>query len=244
MIPRWLGKGRGIGGLVSYITHDAVPAGSSTPPSTAERVAWIETINSPTDDPSLTAVVMRGLKRDAEMLKALSGVSMRGRKTKAAYWHLALSWERGALPSREHAMDTVRMALSAIRADKLIAVASGHEDTDHFHVHVAGCSIDPETGRTWKDSMVPQRLQRMALNYERQHGIRVPLRARLAEAREELAKAEEHTVEHDEAYQHLVALMAQRHQGSAKDKAEATRRRAQRPAGRRRRPLQRSQPGR
>ena len=69
--------GRGFGGLIAYITHDA-PTDDIRHPESSSRVAWTHTENLPTDDPVLAGLVMNGVARDAPMLKQLAGVSARG----------------------------------------------------------------------------------------------------------------------------------------------------------------------
>lgn len=213
MILRWHGMGMGIAGLIAYITHD--PAfvdgdGNLVKPTTADRVAWTDTINSPTDDPKLTGVVMRGLVRDAPMLKALAGISARGRKLAKPYFHLTGSWEPGTQVTRDDAMDFAGQVLKKIGAEDLMAVVSFHTDHDHHHMHIAGCRVDSETGLARKFGQVPYKLGYLALEYEREHGIRVPLREKIIEARAELRNTDPDTREHEAAAARLQALQSLR----------------------------------
>ena len=129
MIPRWHGTGRGIRGLIAYITHD--PAfvdddGTLVKPVTSARVAWVETINSPTDDPRLTALIMRGLVRDAPMLKRLAGDSGQGRKLEQPAFHMTASWEIGTEGSPLHSRprSPTRSAWASAHTRRYVPTAS------------------------------------------------------------------------------------------------------------------------
>ena len=95
MIGRIIGSGRGIAGMVAYITHDQTSAGNRRP-TTAERVAWTACLGIPTEGTELMVRAMQGLTADAPALKAMAGISARGRKLKNPYTHLVLSLARGS----------------------------------------------------------------------------------------------------------------------------------------------------
>ena len=91
VIPRIHAGGRGVRGLVAYITHDASSPGERHP-TTDERVGLVAGLNLPTDDPHLAGLIMARTAADAEVIKQLAGTSSRGRKLKAPFSHLSLSW--------------------------------------------------------------------------------------------------------------------------------------------------------
>ena len=95
MIGRTIGSGRGIAGMVAYNTHDQTSADNRRP-TTSERVAWTACLGIPAEDTELMIRAMQGLTADAPALKAMAGISTRGRKLKNPYTHLVLSWPEGA----------------------------------------------------------------------------------------------------------------------------------------------------
>ena len=179
MIPRILGSGRGIAGMVAYITHDQTSADNRRP-TTSERVAWTACLGIPTEDTELMVRAMQGLTADAPALKTLAGISARGRKLKKPYTHLVLSWPEGArTPSQQEMLSAVAEALDSIGLDhRHYAVCAAHTDTDCPHVHVAVSRVDPETGRAVNlNQGATKRLSRWAEQYERRQGeIVVPTR--------------------------------------------------------------------
>ena len=185
MIPRIIGSGRGIAGMVSYITHDQTSADNRRP-TTAERVAWTACLGIPTEDTELMVRAMQGLTADAPALKALAGISARGRKLRNPYTHLVLSWPEGAeAPPQREMLSAIAGALDSIGLDdRHYAVCAAHTDTACPHVHVAVSRVDPETGRAVNlDKGATKRLSRWAEQYERQHGgIVVPTRVERREA--------------------------------------------------------------
>lgn len=78
MIPRIIGSGREIVGMVAYFTHDQTWAGNRRT-TTSECVVWIACLGIPTEDPELMVRAMQGLTADAPALKAMAGISARGR---------------------------------------------------------------------------------------------------------------------------------------------------------------------
>ena len=194
MIGRIIGSGRGIAGMVAYITHDQTSADNRRP-TTSARVAWTACLGIPAEDTELMVRAMQGLTADAPALKAMAGISARGRKLKNPYTHLVLSWPEGAdVPSKQHMLSAVAGALDSLRLDHShYAVCAAHTDTACPHVHVAVSRVDPETGRAINlDKGATRRLSRWAEQYEREHGgIVVPTRVerhKAQAARRDLAR--------------------------------------------------------
>ena len=147
VIGRVIGSGRGIKGMVSYITHDQTSPDNRRP-TTSERVAWFACLGIPTTDTDLMVRVMQGLTANAPALKAMAGISARGRKLKRPYTHIVLSCPEGTeAPPRQDMLSAVGGALKSIRLDvRHYAVCAAHTDTARPHVHVAVSLRRPRDG--------------------------------------------------------------------------------------------------
>ena len=186
MIPRIHAGGRGVRGLVAYITHDP-SSPDQRQPTTAERVGMVAGLNLPTDDPYLAGLIMARTAADAEDIKQLAGTSSRGRKLKAPFSHLSLSWSPDEpRPDRAEMLRATEEALKAIGMDACQALVVEHTDTAHPHVHVAACRVDPETGKACGRKNDARKLSTWAAKYERsRERIQVPNRIARRQAREE-----------------------------------------------------------
>ena len=185
MIPRIHTGGRGVRGLVAYITHDpASPDGRQ--PTTDDRVGLVAGLNLPTDDPHLAGLIMARTAADAEDIKQLAGTSSRGRKLKAPFSHLSLSWSPDEpRPDRVEMRRATEEAIKSIGMDACQALLVEHTDTAHPHVHVAVCRVDPETGKACGRKNDARKLSTWAARYERSSGrVQVPNRIAPREARE------------------------------------------------------------
>ena len=172
MLGRIIGSGRGIAGMVAYITHDQISPDERRP-TTSERVAWTACLGIPTEDTEPMVRAMQGLTADAPVLKTRAGISARGRKLKNPYTHLVLSWPEGATaPAKQEMLSAVAGALDSLGLDhRHYAVCAAHSDTNCPHVHVAVSRVDPETGRAVNlDKGATRRLSRWAEQYEHDHG--------------------------------------------------------------------------
>ena len=186
MIPHIHAGGRGVRGLVAYITHDPASPGERHP-TTDERVGLVAGLNLPTDDPHLAGLIMARLAADAEDIKQLAGTSSRGRKLKVPFSHLSLSWSPNEpRPDRAEMLRATEEALKSIGMDACQALVVEHTDTAHPHVHVAVCRVDPETGKACGRKNDGRKLSTWAAKYERSRGrVQVPNRIARREAREE-----------------------------------------------------------
>ena len=186
MIPRIHTGGRGVRGLVAYITHDP-SSPDQRQPTTDERVGLVAGLNLPTDDPHLAGLIMARTAADAEDIKQLAGTSSRGRKLKAPFSHLSLSWSPDEpRPDRVEMRRATEEALKSIGMDACQALLVEHTDTAHPHVHVAVCRVDPETGKACGRKNDARKLSTWAAKYERsRERIQVPNRIARREAREE-----------------------------------------------------------
>ncbi len=186
MIPRIHAGGRGVRGLVAYITHDPSSAGEPQP-ATDERVGLVAGLNLPTDDPHLASLIMARTAADAEAIKQLAGTSSRGRKLKAPFSHLSLSWSPDEpRPDRGEMRRAAEAALKSIGMHACQALLVEHTDTAHPHVHVAVCRVDPETGKACGRKNDARKLSTWAAKYERsRERVQVPNRIARGQAREE-----------------------------------------------------------
>ena len=76
MVPTIHKPGRGLAGLLAYVTHDTDNR------ETADRVEWTAAVNLPVDDAPTCGRIMAATVRDAADLKTANGISARGRKLK------------------------------------------------------------------------------------------------------------------------------------------------------------------
>ncbi len=186
MIPRIHAGGRGVRGLVAYITHDPASPGERHP-TTDNRVGLVAGLNLPTDDPHLAGLIMARTSADAEDIKQLAGTSSRGRKLKAPFSHLSLSWSPDEpRPDRAEMRRAAEEALKSIGMHACQALLVEHTDTAHAHVHVAVCRVDPETGKACGRKNDAKKLSTWAAKYERSRGrVQVPNRIARRQAREQ-----------------------------------------------------------
>ena len=150
--------------LANIILHDKKA-------STAERVAWAETLNLPTRDAARAMKCMAWTAMHAAELKAAAGVSLKGRKaTGGPVYSCSLSWEKGAAPSDGHMRETGLASLGVLGLSGHEAVLIRHTDTEHDHLHIVVNLVHPETGRRAKLSKDRLKLSEWAERYEREHG--------------------------------------------------------------------------
>ena len=184
MIGQIIGTGRGISGLVAYLTHDS-PTEQVKRPETVGRIAWVHTANSCTDDVHLAVRVMQGLTADASILKARSGGSGRGKKLKDPYVHLVFSWPAGEHPTIDEQIEAVEGGLAELGLADRMSVWVAHNDSAHFHIHVAASRISLQDGRAAGLNNAKLRLSSYSSRFEAEHGgIRIPNRVARQKARE------------------------------------------------------------
>ena len=176
MIGRDVSKGNSGVGLYAYLAHDRQEkAGPKA--RTADRVDWIETVESPTEDPYLTLRIMQGVVSNRLILRARADGSPGGRKLKNSYQHFMCAWAPGEHPTRDEQRDAVKSMLRALGLDKQLAIIVAHSDTDHPHVHVIVCKISRETGLAASVKNSKLKLSKWSLDWELNHGgIRIKTR--------------------------------------------------------------------
>ena len=178
MNPVEIGTGKSFKGLAAYLLHDAGRA------STAERVAWAESVNLDGADPETAWRLM-----NADQLKAAAGIK-KGKKAVNTAFHFALTFNPDDAPSPELQRLAVQGSLKALGLDAYQALAVAHRDTDHAHVHVMVNLIHPETGTSAASkqdgrpaalSNSQRKLSAWAGQFEREHGL-IVTEGRLANA--------------------------------------------------------------
>ena len=179
MIPKIHGSRGSIGATIAYFERETAPGQG--------RVADVGFVELPPGLSLDTAGrIMAATAREQSRIKAMRGVSARGRPTRDPYYHLSLSWhptERPTRPEVEHAVDG---ALAALDLAGHQAIWCAHSDTEHYHVHVVASRIAWETGRTVRMSNDRRKLSTWAMAYEKAQGaVRVETRVKRAAWRTE-----------------------------------------------------------
>jgi len=184
MNPVEIGKGKSFKGLAAYLLHDTGRAQS------AERVGWSQSFNLDGADAERAWKLMAATAMSADKLKEAAGIK-KGKPVTNSVYHLALSFNPGDRPSEQTQRAAVTGALSALGLEQYQALAIGHTDTDHAHVHVMVNLIHPEHGVSAASkqpgggpsplSFAQKKLSKWAQNFEREHGLAVT-EGRLANA--------------------------------------------------------------
>ena len=163
MIPRIHGTRSSIGATIAYFQRETAPGKG--------RVADVGFVELP---PGLTldtaGRIMHATVREQSRIKALRGISARGRPTREPYYHLSLSWHPDERPARPVVEEAVEGALKSLGLEGHQGIWCAHSDTKAFHVHILTSRIAWETGRTVRMSNDRRKLSAWALAHEKQHG--------------------------------------------------------------------------
>lgn len=163
MIPRIGSAGRSFKGLAQYLCHD--PNAES-----AERVAWIMTLNCAHNDAPSAVNEMYMTYLDAELLKEEAGIRGGGRQLEKPVKHFSLNWHPSEEPTREQMIAATESFLKHMGWEEHQALLVAHDDKEHQHLHVMLNAVHPETGVKLDDGLERRRAQEWALAYEREHG--------------------------------------------------------------------------
>ena len=189
MIGELVSQGRGVAGLHRYLSHDRVVEGEPAP-ETSDRVAFIRTLGSPTDDANLTVRIMQGIVADRKILKGRSGSSPGGRHLQTAYVHGLVSFAPGETPSEDEQIEAVEGWRRTMGLDEHLTIAYGHTDGGVRHIHIVGCRVHPYTGIAAPMSYGKLRLSTWSREWEEAHGgIVIPARLRRAAERAQFRAA-------------------------------------------------------
>ena len=149
-----ISRGSGFGGLVRYLVH-----GDREEEPDPERVVWTAVRNMPTENPELSAAIMR----------ATSEMNERG--VEKPVWHMSLSWHPEDDPSREQMQDAAERVLEKLGISEHQAVLVAHGDTDHAHVHIVVNRVHPETLKVWKGWQDMVKVERVLRVLEKERGL-------------------------------------------------------------------------
>ena len=125
-----------------------------------------------TDDPEKAAKIMAWTDLNADYLKEQSGGSKAGRKTeKGAVYHFSLAWHGDEKPDAKHQQEYALETLKKLNLQDHQYILVAHNDTDHDHVHVVVNLTNPENGTRADLKYDKRKMQELALEYEKEHGI-------------------------------------------------------------------------
>ena len=170
MIPKIHGSRSSIGPTLRYFEREKTPGQG--------RVADHGFVELPPGITLETAgQIMSATAREQATIKALRGVSARGRPSRDIFYAFSLSWHPDEDPTRPVIEKAVEGALESVGLAGHQAVWVLHADTEHRHVHVAALRVSWETGRTVRMSHDKKKLSAWALAYEKAQGkVRVETR--------------------------------------------------------------------
>lgn len=163
MIPKVAGKGSSFKGAAQYYLHDK---GAST----AERVAFAETVNLPTRDPDKAFKCMAWTAEHQNEIKEAAGGSKRGRKLQDPVYTYSLAWAPDEKPTKEQMIGAAMETLSVLGLTENEAILVAHRDEPHPHIHVIVNRVHPQTGIAAKLSNDHLKLSRWAEDYEKRQG--------------------------------------------------------------------------
>lgn len=162
MIPKIASAGRSFKGAALYYLHDKKA-------DSRDRVAFVHTINIPTDDADRAVAHMIDTAVHADQLKAAAGLKA-GRKLEKPVYCYSLAWHPSEAPTQAEQIEAARDTLKALGLTDRQALIVSHNDTDHPHVHVIVNRVCPETGRAALTSNDRLILSQWAEKYERDRG--------------------------------------------------------------------------
>lgn len=161
--------GRSIKYTALYFLRDKRQEGQA-PPLTADRVAWAQPINLPTDDPERAWRMMATTVIKANELKAGAGVKNTGNKLQKPVAHYSLSWHPSENPTRAEQMEAAHETLKLLGVAEHQALVVRHTDTDEPHIHIMVNRVHPTDGRAALLPNSKRVLSRWAEDYERRRG--------------------------------------------------------------------------
>ncbi len=124
-----------------------------------EKVAWSRVTNCWSTDPGWAV-------KEIEATQARNT-----RSTADKSYHLVLSFPEGERPNREQLEDIEDRVCEALGFGEHQRVSAVHQDTDHWHVHVAINKVHPRTFRNVEPYYDHYRLQEMCAELEIKHGL-------------------------------------------------------------------------
>lgn len=169
MVPAITAGGRSFKGAALYYLHDKRQEGEAER-FTSDRVAWVETVNLPTDDPELAWRIMAHTALAQAELKAAAGTKATGRKLSKPVFAYSLAWHPGERPTKAEMMEAARASLEAQGLEEHQAIILCHTDEPQAHVHIIANRVHPATGKAATLSNSKLKLSQWAEGYERKRG--------------------------------------------------------------------------
>lgn len=163
MVPKVAGKGKSFKGAAAYYLHDKKA-------STAERVAFTQTLNLPTQDADLAWRIMARTAAGQSALKQAAGIPATGRKLRDSVYCYSLAWAPDEKPGQKEMIAAARETLKTLGLSDYQALLVAHNDEAHPHIHVIVNRVHPETGKAASTSNDFLKLSRWAEAYEKQQG--------------------------------------------------------------------------
>lgn len=163
MIPRIAGKGTSFKGAGLYYLHDKQA-------DTAERVAFTQTVNLPTDNPELALNVMAHTAKNQDRIKAAYGSASTGRKLSKSVYAYSLSWHPDERPEQAEMLAAARDTMKVLGLEDHEALLVIHNDEPHPHIHIIANRVNPTTGIAAPLSNDKLKLSQWAEAYEKSQG--------------------------------------------------------------------------
>ncbi len=166
MVPNVNARGTSFKGVTAYLMHD------KENPKSSERMAWSATRNMITDDIELAAKIMAFTDMHSEDIKQDFGGSVAGTKREAgAVYHFSLSESPHNNPSQEEWERYVEQNIKILGLEDHQYYMVAHNDEPHAHVHVVVNLVHPETGKINSLHNDFKKMDKLAHEYELEHGI-------------------------------------------------------------------------
>src|SRR3989440_1431286 len=147
MVPAITAGGRSFRGAALYYLHDKREDGEAVR-LTADRVAWVETVNLPTGDPERAWRIMAHTALAQAELKAAAGTKATGRKLKNPVFAYSIAWHPGERPTKAGMIEAARSSLEAQGLEEHQAIILSHDDEPQAHVHIIVNRVHPATGKS------------------------------------------------------------------------------------------------
>jgi hypothetical protein len=169
MVPAITAGGRSFRGAALYYLHDKRQDGEAIR-LTADRVAWVETVNLPTGDPERAWRIMAHTALAQAELKAAAGTKATGRKLEKPVFAYSIAWHPGERPTKTEMMEAARSSLEEQGLEQHQAIILCHDDEPQAHVHIIANRVHPATGKAATLSNSKLKLSQWAEAYERERG--------------------------------------------------------------------------
>ena len=162
-------NGRSFKGAAAYYLHDKRQDGEAER-LTADRVAWVKTVNLRTDDPGRAWRMMADVAMSHVELKKVAGIKATGRKMVCPVLSYSLSWDESDKPTKQQQLDAALETLKILGIADRQAMIIAHNDTKHPHVHVLVNRVSLDNGLVATLGNSWTRVQAWALDYQKRHG--------------------------------------------------------------------------